>query len=73
VVTTTYSVTGMSCGHCVHAVTSELTKLAGVSKVAIALVPDSTSRVQVTSDTPLTDDAVRQALEEAGGYLLAAP
>jgi copper chaperone len=73
VVTTTYSVTGMSCGHCVHAVTSELTKLAGVSKVAIALVPDSTSRVQVTSDRPLTDDAVRQALEEAGGYLLAAP
>ena len=71
--TTTYPVTGLSCEHCVHAVTSELTKLGGVSEVAIDLAPGSTSRVTVTSDTPLTDDAIRQALGEAGGYLLAAP
>jgi copper chaperone len=73
VATTTYPVTGMTCGHCVHAVSSELTKLGGVSEVSVGLVPDGASRVTVTRDAPLPDDAVRQALHEAGGYRLAAP
>jgi copper chaperone len=73
VATTTYPVTGMTCGHCAHAVTSELTNLGGVSEVAIDLVADGASRVTVTSDTPLPDDAIRQALHEAGGYRLATP
>ena len=33
---TTYSVTGMTCEHCVHAVTEELARLDGVTKVAVA-------------------------------------
>jgi copper chaperone len=68
--TTTYPVEGMSCEHCVNAVTSELTGLAGVSEVTVDLVPDGTSLVTVTSDSPLAEDAVGAALEEAGGYQL---
>lgn len=68
--TTTYLVKGMSCQHCVNAVTGELTGLAGVSGVTVDLVPDGTSLLTVTSDRPLAEDAVRAALEEAGGYQL---
>ena len=69
--TTTYKVTGMTCEHCVNAVTSELTSLDGVSAVAVDLVPDGVSQVTVTSGSPLPDTAVTEALDEAGGYLLA--
>jgi copper chaperone len=68
--TTTYPVTGMTCGHCVQAVTSELSGLGGVSGVTVDLVPDGVSRVTVTSDGPLPEPAVSAALDEAGGYLL---
>jgi copper chaperone len=69
--TTTYKVTGMTCEHCVNAVTSELTSLDGVSAVAVDLVPDGVSQVTVTSGNPLPGTAVTEALDEAGGYLLA--
>jgi len=69
--TTTYKVTGMTCEHCVTAVTSELTSLDGVSGVTADLVPDGVSQVTVTSGSPLPDTAVTEALDEAGGYLLA--
>jgi len=72
--TTTYKVTGMTCDHCVNAVTSELTSLdgvSGVSGVTVDLVPDGVSQVTVTSGSPLPDTAVTEALDEAGGYLLA--
>jgi copper chaperone CopZ len=42
--TTTYAVTGMSCEHCVNAVTSELTGLGGVSAVTVDLMPGGSSR-----------------------------
>jgi len=66
--TTTYKVTGMSCEHCVNAVTSDLGNLDGVSAVTVDLVPDGISLVTVTSAAALTDDAVSAALDEAGGY-----
>lgn len=69
----TYPVTGMTCGHCVNAVTSELTSLGGVSAVTVDLVPDGVSQVTVTSDRPLPTGAVTEALDEAGGYLLTTP
>jgi copper chaperone CopZ len=69
--TTTYSVTGLTCEHCVRAVTSELSGLGDVSAVAVDLVPDGQSLVTVTSGAPLPADAVAAALDEAGGYLLA--
>ena len=68
--TTTYKVTGMTCEHCVNAVTSELRSLDGVSAVTVDLVPDGVSQVTVTSGSPLPDTAVTEALEKAGGYLL---
>jgi copper chaperone len=68
---TTYQVTGMTCEHCVRAVTEEIESLDGVSAVTIALVPDGESAVTVSSRAPLTDEAVAAALDEAGAYRLA--
>lgn len=67
----TYQVTGMSCEHCVHAVSGELKALDGVSDVTVALVPGGASAVTVTSDGPLARQAVADALDEAGDYRLA--
>lgn len=69
--TTSYAVTGMTCGHCVGAVTGELQSLEGVSEVAVELNPSGASQVTVTSDAPLRDEQVAAALDEAGDYHLA--
>jgi copper chaperone len=66
--TTTYPVTGMSCEHCVTAVTSELGSIGGVSGVTVILEPGGISRVTVASDAPLPMHAVSGALDAAGGY-----
>jgi copper chaperone len=71
-ITTAYKVTGMSCEHCVNAVSSEFGSLGGVSAVTVDLVPDGVSLVTVTSAAPLADDAVRAALDEAGDYRITA-
>jgi len=65
-ITTTLPVAGMTCGHCVSAVTQELTALDGVQDVQVELVPNGTSTVTVTSAAPLDDAAVRAAIDEAG-------
>jgi copper chaperone len=70
--TTTYSVAGMTCGHCTSAVTEELTKLPGVQQVSIELVAGGTSAVHVTSESTLDESQVREAVDEAG-YELTAP
>ena len=64
--TATYDVQGMTCGHCVSAVSGELAKLPGVNDVDIDL---SSGKVTVTSDAPLDDAAVRAAVDEAGYQL----
>jgi copper chaperone CopZ len=61
--TTTYRVDGMTCGHCVSAVTAELSKLDRVTDVEVTL---ESGEVTVTSDAPLDDEAVRAAVDEAG-------
>jgi copper chaperone CopZ len=71
-VTTAYKVTGMSCEHCVNAVTSELGNLSGVSEVKVDLVPSGVSLVTITSNEPLSDDAIGAALDEAGDYKVTA-
>jgi len=68
--TATYSVTGMTCGHCVGAVTSELKALDGVTEVEVDLVADGASTVTVTSEQPLSEAQVAGALDEAGDYHL---
>jgi copper chaperone len=67
VTTTTYQVTGMTCDHCVRAVTTELVLLPGVRSVDVDLADGA---VTVTSDGPLDLDVVREAVDEAG-YALA--
>jgi copper chaperone CopZ len=64
--TTTFGVDGMTCGHCVHAVTTELQSLPGVTGVDVDLVVGGSSRVTVTSEAPVPDDAVSAAVTEAG-------
>ncbi len=44
-ITATYQVTGMTCEHCVHSVTEELTNLRGVTGVTVDLVPGEKSAV----------------------------
>ena len=67
----TFSVTGMTCGHCAHAVSSEIKELPGVSDVDVDLVAGGTSTVTVTSASPLDEASVAAALDEAGDYHLA--
>ena len=70
--TQTFPVTGLTCGHCVGAITSEVSALPGVTDVQIDFVAKGTSTLNVTSDKTLTDAEVVAALDEAGEYQLAA-
>ena len=64
--TQTYTVTGMTCEHCVASVTEEVSEIDGVSTVDVDL---ASGALTVTSDQPVPDDAVRAAVEEAGYQL----
>ena len=64
--TVDYTVTGMTCGHCVASVTEEVQQVAGVTDVAVDL---ASGGVRVTSEQPLSDADVRAAVEEAGYQL----
>jgi copper chaperone len=61
--TATYTVSGMTCAHCVNAVTAELGEIPGVSDVRVDL---DSGQVTVTSDAPVADEAVAAAVDEAG-------
>lgn len=61
--TTTFRVDGMSCDHCVRAVTAEVGGLDGVTSVDVDL---ASGEVTVTSDAPLDEAVVRAAVDEAG-------
>ena len=65
--TSTYTVTGMTCEHCVASVTEEVQELDGVEAVDVVL---ATGELTVTSTAPLDATAVHAAVEEAG-YALA--
>ncbi len=62
----TYTVTGMTCGHCAASVTEEITEIDGVTDVAVDL---PTGAVTVVSNQPLDRAQVRTAVEEAGYQL----
>jgi len=64
--TRTFTVQGMTCGHCVASVTEEVQEIAGVEHVDVVL---ETGAVTVTSSQPLDDTALRAAVEEAGYQL----
>lgn len=59
----TYSVTGMSCGHCAGAVQGELGRLPGVIGVEVNV---ELGQVTVVSERLLDAATVRAAIEEAG-------
>lgn len=61
--TATYQVKGMTCDHCVRAVSAELGRIGGVSDVEVDL---ATGAVTVESAAPLPEDAVQAAVDEAG-------
>ena len=61
--TATYTVVGMTCGHCVSSVTEEVTTVPGIADVSIDL---ATGSMTVTSARTVDDDAVRRAVAEAG-------
>jgi copper chaperone len=61
--TTTITVSGMTCGHCVSAVKEELGRLDGVAEVDVQL---ETGEVTITSDGELDPGAVTAAVDEAG-------
>lgn len=64
-------VQGMTCGHCAHAVTEELSALDGVTAVTVDLVPGGDSTVVVDTENELDAEQIRAALSEAGDYTLA--
>jgi copper chaperone CopZ len=66
-ITTTYTVKGMTCGHCVKAVTGELQALPGVTEVSVDL---DTGTALVTSTDAIDLEAVRAAVDEAGYELV---
>ncbi|MGN9795660.1 heavy-metal-associated domain-containing protein [Streptomyces sp. OZ13] len=58
-----YAVKGMTCGHCVSAVTAEVGALAGVKSVQVDL---TSGEVTVASEQQLAYDDVAAAVDEAG-------
>ncbi|MGZ4333789.1 MAG: heavy-metal-associated domain-containing protein [Gaiellaceae bacterium] len=60
--TITYRVPGMSCGHCVHAVTEELSAVSGVQSVVV----DLGTKLVVVHGEGLDDPVLRAAIVEAG-------
>jgi copper ion binding protein len=64
--TRTFTVTGMTCSHCVASVTEEVSEVPGVEAVDVVL---ETGTLSVTSSDAVDDAAVKAAVEEAGYQL----
>jgi len=64
--TTEYTVTGMTCGHCVASVTEEVQEISGVTDVAVDL---ASGGLTVASEQPVSDAEVKAAVEVAGYQL----
>ncbi|TNY37822.1 heavy-metal-associated domain-containing protein [Thermomonospora catenispora] len=61
--TSTYTVVGMTCGHCVASVKEEVGQVPGVTAVEVDL---DSGRMTVTGESALDDARIRAAVEEAG-------
>jgi copper chaperone CopZ len=68
--TATYTIQGMTCGHCVNAVSTELGRLPGVTDVNVDL---GAGTATVISEQPLDPQAVRAAVDEAGYDVVSHP
>ena len=65
--TATYTVSGMTCGHCVGSVTEEVSKIPGVTDVQVDL---ASGAVTIASESGVDDNAVKAAVDEAGYELV---
>lgn len=61
--TTEFQVSGMSCGHCEVAIRGEVSRVPGVEEIEVSA---KTGRLVVTSREALADQAVLDAVDEAG-------
>lgn len=68
---TEISITGMTCEHCVTAVTEALQELDGVSSVSIQLNSGYISTAVIASEAPLPLSRINDAVREAGYIVLA--
>ena len=64
------SINGMTCGHCVASVTEELSEVPGVLNVEVILNSGATSKATVVTNTELDDNALHDAVSEAGFELV---
>jgi copper chaperone len=60
--TMTFTVPGMTCGHCESAVTAEVSALAGVTAVAV----DLDTKIVTVEGSDLNSDQIIAAIDEAG-------
>jgi copper ion binding protein len=67
--TSTYTVKGMTCGHCVSSVKEEVGEVPGVTGVEVEL---ETGRLTVHSEAPISADRIEAAVKEAGYELVTA-
>lgn len=67
--TTTVSISGMTCGHCVDSVTEEINAIQGVQNVSVDLNKDGISTATITSESDLDQEQIGEAVAEAG-YLV---
>jgi len=59
--TVTYSIPNISCGHCVHTITTEVSDLAGVQKVE---ADQETKSATITFEAPATEEQIKAVLTE---------
>ena len=64
--TQSIKVEGMSCDHCINAVTEELVKIDGVSNVSVTINPDGPSKVDFDTDQEISGAILAEAIDEAG-------
>lgn len=65
--TATYTVKGMTCGHCVSSVREEVSGVAGVTSVEVDL---ANGALTVVSESPVDQAQISAAVEEAGYELV---
>jgi copper chaperone len=70
--TTTISIDGMTCGHCVASVTEEIQSISGVQDVQVELVAGGVSTATITSAAPLSEATLSEAVAEAGYTIVGA-
>jgi copper chaperone len=64
--TTTVSISGMTCGHCVSSVTEEISAIEGVRDVTVDLNKGGISTAVVTSENDIDPEQIGEAVAEAG-------